>query len=188
MYDHLSPEEALIQAWLRPGPHPAAHAAAQTELLLVARRIMPLVYKALMRLNSEREKKIMREHHITAGIYTDRIAAPLTEEESRRKAQDLYNTAVDADRNAMSSTGEESRRWHRKAQVYASLALVEAQEAANEQARIGNLIAMAESGRTTVNGARAALSALYTGSAEEGSAHMALLPEIAQTLGIKEIE
>lgn len=61
MYDHLSPEEALIQAWIRPGPHPAAHAAAQTELLLVARRIMPLVYKALMRLNNEREKKIMAD-------------------------------------------------------------------------------------------------------------------------------
>lgn len=65
-----------------------------------------------------------------------------------------------------------------EAQVHATLALA-------EQQRIANLIMLAESGRTTVNGARAALAALYTGSAEEGSAHMALRPEIARALRIE---
>lgn len=63
------------------------------------------------------------------------------------------------------------------AQVHATLALV-------EQQRIANLIALAESGRTTVNGARAALAGLYDGSAEEGSAYMALRPDIAAALGL----
>ena len=57
-------------------------------------------------------------------------------------------------------------------------------ELANQQ-RIANVIALAESGRTTVNGARAALAALYTGSAEEGSAHMTIRPEIARALRIE---
>ena len=64
------------------------------------------------------------------------------------------------------------------AQVHATLALA-------EQQRIANLIMLAESGRTTVNGARAALAALYTGSVKEGSAHMALRPEIARALRIE---
>lgn len=63
------------------------------------------------------------------------------------------------------------------AQAHATLALA-------EQQRIANLIALAESGRTTVNGARAALAGLYDGSAEEGSAYMALRPDIAAALGV----
>lgn len=59
----------------------------------------------------------------------------------------------------------------------ATLALV-------EQQRIANLIAMSESGRTTVKGARAALSALYVGAVEDGTAHMQLRPDIAVALGI----
>lgn len=54
-----------------------------------------------------------------------------------------------------------------------------------KQQRIANLIAVAESGRTTVNGARAALSALYDGRVEDGTAHMTLRPDIAEALGIK---
>lgn len=77
---------------------------------------------------------------------------------------------------------ESARDWLKSnqpatAQVHATLALV-------EQQRIANLIALAESGRTTVNGARAALAALYTGSAEEGSAHMRLHPSITKALGL----
>ena len=60
--------------------------------------------------------------------------------------------------------------------------------ALTEQQLIANLIALAESGRTTVNGARAALSTLYTGCAEDGAAHMALRPEIAQALQIGETD
>ena len=63
------------------------------------------------------------------------------------------------------------------AQVHATLALA-------EQQRIANLIALSESGRTTVNGARAALSALYVGAVEDGTAHMQLRPDIAAALGI----
>ncbi len=71
-----------------------------------------------------------------------------------------------------------------EAQVEVTMNLAEQQRTANELARIANLIALAESGRTTVNGARQALAALYSGSAEEGSAHMALLPEIREALGL----
>lgn len=65
------------------------------------------------------------------------------------------------------------------AQVHATLALA-------EQARIANIIALAESGRTTVNGARTALAGLFTGSAEDGSANMHLRPEIKEALGLHE--
>lgn len=64
------------------------------------------------------------------------------------------------------------------AQVYATLALV-------EQQRIANLIALAESGRTTVSGARQALSAMYDGTSEDGTANMSLRPDIATALGIE---
>lgn len=64
------------------------------------------------------------------------------------------------------------------AQVHATLALV-------EQMRIANLIALAESGRTTVNGARQALSAIYDGTVEGGTARMSLRPDIAAALGIE---
>lgn len=63
------------------------------------------------------------------------------------------------------------------AQAHAILALV-------EQQRIANLIALSESGRTTVNGARTALVGLYDGSAKDGSAYMALRPDIAAALGV----
>lgn len=62
--------------------------------------------------------------------------------------------------------------------THATLALV-------EQQRIANLIAMAESGRTTVNGARQALSALYDGAVEDGTARMFLRPNIAAALGFE---
>ena len=52
---------------------------------------------------------------------------------------DHYATAVDADRLAMNSAREASRKWHRKAQVHAVLALA-------EQQRIANLIALAKTG------------------------------------------
>lgn len=77
---------------------------------------------------------------------------------------------------------ESARDWLKSnqpatAQVHATLALV-------EQQRIANLIALSESGRTTVNGARAALAGLYDGSAEEGSANMRLHPSITKALGL----
>ena len=68
-----------------------------------------------------------------------------------------------------------------RAQVHATLALV-------EQQRIANLIALSESGRTTVNGARAALSTLYDGRSEDGTSHMELRSDIAAALGIEEDE
>ena len=64
------------------------------------------------------------------------------------------------------------------AQTHATLALV-------EQQRIANLIALAESGRTTVNGARAALSGLYDGAVEDGSANMHIRADVAAALGIE---
>lgn len=82
----------------------------------------------------------------------------------------------------------ETRDWNQEspyvdrrlaaAQVHATLALA-------EQQRIANLIALAESGRTTTNGARSALSGLYSGRAEDGSANMAIRPDIAAALGIE---
>ena len=66
-----------------------------------------------------------------------------------------------------------------RAQVEATLALV-------EQQRIANLIALAESGRTTVNGARAALSGLYDGAVEDGSANMHIRADVAAALGIEQ--
>lgn len=65
-----------------------------------------------------------------------------------------------------------------------ALAQVEATLALAEQQCIANLIALAESGRTTVNGARQALGALYDGSPDGGTAHMFLRPEIAKALGV----
>ena len=65
------------------------------------------------------------------------------------------------------------------AQAEATLALV-------EQQRIANLIALAESGRTTVNGARAALSGLYDGAVEDGSANMHIRADVAASLGIEQ--
>ena len=63
------------------------------------------------------------------------------------------------------------------AQAQAVLAMV-------EQQRIANLIALSESGRATVNGARAALETLYSGKESEGTANMRLSPDIAAALGI----
>lgn len=62
-------------------------------------------------------------------------------------------------------------------QVHATLALV-------EQQRIANLIALSESGRSTVQGARAALDALYGEDSGEGSARRRLHPDIAAALGV----
>lgn len=70
------------------------------------------------------------------------------------------------------------------AQAYAQGAITQAALAIAEQLRIANLIAMSESGRTTVNGARAALSALYVGAAEDGTTHMQLRPDILAALRI----
>jgi len=67
LYDHLSPEEALKQSWIRPGSNPVAHAAAQTEVLLMTRRIMPLVHRALLRLTIEGEGIIEPMDSITKG-------------------------------------------------------------------------------------------------------------------------
>ena len=84
----------------------------------------------------------------------------------------------------------EAREWidaaarHPGATSTAILAQAEATLALVEQQRIANLIALSESGRTTVNGARAALSALYVGAVEDGTAHMQLRPDIAAALGI----
>jgi len=86
----------------------------------------------------------------------------------------------------LKSTPEEYREGNNhRATLCTAMAQVHATLALAEQQRIANLILLAESGRTTVNGARAALAALYTGSAEEGSAHMALRPEIARALRIE---
>lgn len=94
----------------------------------------------------------------------------------------------------MSEHLEKLIEWLRKSweqdfpeSILSSVALTviaEAQVALAEQARIANLIALAESGRTTLNGASAALSALYTGSSEDGSANMALRTDIARALKI----
>ena len=54
-----------------------------------------------------------------------------------------------------------------------------------EQQRIANLIGLAESGRITTRGAHAALSALYDGRVEDGTARMSLSPDIAAALGIE---
>ena len=84
----------------------------------------------------------------------------------------------------------EAREWidaaarHPGAISTAILAQAEAMLALVEQQRIANLIALSESGRTTVNGARAALSALYVGAVEDGTAHMQLRPDIEAALGI----
>lgn len=84
----------------------------------------------------------------------------------------------------------EAREWidaaarHPGAISTAILAQAEATLALVEQQRIANLIALSESGRTTVNGARAALSALYVGAVEDGTAHMQLRPDIAAALVI----
>ena len=64
------------------------------------------------------------------------------------------------------------------AQTHAPLALV-------EQQRIANLIALAECGRTTVNGARAARSGLYDGAVEDGAANMHIRADGAAALGIE---
>lgn len=69
--------------------------------------------------------------------------------------------------------------------TYAILAQAEATLALVEQQRIANLIALAESGRTTVNGARAALSGLYDGAVEDGSANMHIRADVAVALGIE---
>lgn len=63
------------------------------------------------------------------------------------------------------------------AQVHATLALA-------DQRRIANLIALAESGRATLNGSRRALSALYDGAPDQGAANMSLRPDVARALGI----
>lgn len=55
-----------------------------------------------------------------------------------------------------------------------------------EQMRIANLIALSESGRTTVNGARAALKGIYDSAGEDGTSNMNIRPEIAATLKIGE--
>ena len=52
--------------------------------------------------------------------------------------------------------------------------------------RHANLIALAESGRTTVNGARAALSGLYDGAVGDGSANMHIRADVAAALGIEQ--
>lgn len=88
---------------------------------------------------------------------------------------DRIDHAAEAQRIIDNPPGGEAVR---RAQVHATLALV-------EQQRIANLIALSESGRTTVNGARAALAGLYDGSAKEGSAYMALRPDIAAALGFE---
>lgn len=74
---------------------------------------------------------------------------------------------------------------NQRASLCVGIAQVEATLALAEQQRIANLIALAESGRTTVNGARQALGALYDGSIEDGTAHMLLRSEIAQALGVE---
>lgn len=79
--------------------------------------------------------------------------------------------------NWIAETGEAKSDIIAVAQAHATLALV-------EQQRIANLIALSESGRTTANGARAALSGLYDGDGASGSASMALRDDIAQALGI----
>ena len=70
--------------------------------------------------------------------------------------------------------------------AYALIAQAEATLALGEQQRIANLIALAESGRTTVNGARAALSGLYDGAVEDGSANMHIRADVAAALGIEQ--
>lgn len=69
----------------------------------------------------------------------------------------------------------------------AILAQAEATLHLSEQQRIANLIALAESGRTTLQGARAALDTLYVGMAE-GTARAVLHPDVAATLGIEVTE
>lgn len=49
MYDHLSPEEAVREAWIREGSDPKYHHWAQSEV----RRTMPLLARALNRLATE---------------------------------------------------------------------------------------------------------------------------------------
>lgn len=100
-------------------------------------------------------------------------------EEALEFVQDL-----DVSETYAHNTGEHKADQIAIAQLKATLALVEAQEAANELKRIEVLISLAESGRTTVNGARAALSAIFTGSPDEGAANMAIHPHIAAALGI----
>ncbi|SNS43297.1 hypothetical protein SAMN06309944_0233 [Micrococcales bacterium KH10] len=94
---------------------------------------------------------------------TDRIDHATEAREALRGAGDGRNVATDAPLVA---------------QVHATLALV-------EQQRIANLIALAESGRVTVNGARQALSGIYEGTVEDGTGHMRLRPDIATALGIE---
>lgn len=52
MYDRLSPQEAVIQAWSDAGRSPAAHQAAQNRL----RKDMPLLARALDRLVDSPQK------------------------------------------------------------------------------------------------------------------------------------
>lgn len=82
-------------------------------------------------------------------------------------------------------SGNQNPEVDGKAMHSVALAQVEATLALAEQQRISNLIALAESGRTTVNGARQALRALYDGSIDDGTARMFLRPEIAQALGVE---
>lgn len=72
-----------------------------------------------------------------------------------------------------------------EAQALATLALVDAQREANEQARIGNLIALMDSPRTCTNVARAAERALMEG---EPVVDRVLRPDIAAALGIEEVQ
>lgn len=91
------------------------------------------------------------------------------------KAVEFGNLATDA--------------WNTNKREYASALLASAQAHATlalvEQQRIANLIALSESDRATVNGARSALGALYFAGAEGGSASMTILPNIAAALGIE---
>ncbi len=89
---------------------------------------------------------------------------------------DHYDRAVDAIQRLPSTLPADEVLM--LAQVHATLHLA-------EQQRIANIIALAESGRTTVNGARAALAALYDGHPADGTAHMSLRPEITRTLRIE---
>lgn len=75
---------------------------------------------------------------------------------------------------------------HSKGQPVDVLAYAQASAliAIAEQLQLANLIAVSESGRSTVNGARAAMDALYSGDDSEGSSKRHLKPEIADLLGI----
>ena len=108
---------------------------------------------------------------------------------------DAAKFLVDAlsDQTAKSSAGYDAAMMMiSHAQAHATLALVEAQEAANEQARIANLIALAglqsDHDQDEIARAEALYSLIYSVPHGMDDEHSEIRPEIARALGIEVAE